>query len=203
MRTITLQGVAGEPNRREGPLKRLSDVEFQARHEKGLCFRCEERFFVGHKCKVKDHKELRVLVVGKNREELEVVEEEYSKTEIQETEVVKQELVIKLSINSVVRLTNPGTMKIKGMIRERSVVVLIDCDATHNFISENLVTQLLLSLEETSHYGVISGSESAVKGKGICKQVELLLSEWKVVDNFLPLELGGVDVILGMQWLHT
>ena len=112
-------------------------------------------------------------------------------TEIQETEVVKQELVIKLSINSVVRLTNPGTMKIKGMIRERSVVVLIDCGATHNFISENLVTQLLLSLEETSHYGVISGSESAVKGKGICKQVELLLSEWKVVDNFLPLELGG------------
>ena len=42
MRMITLRGVAGEPNRREGPLKRLSDAEFQARREKGLCFRCEE-----------------------------------------------------------------------------------------------------------------------------------------------------------------
>ena len=59
------------------------------------------------------------------------------------------------------------------------------------FISEKLVTQLLLQLQETSDYGVILGSESAVIGKGICKQVELLLGEWKVVDNFLPLELGG------------
>ena len=33
---------------------------------------------MGHKWKVKDHKELRVLVVGANGEELEVVEEEDS-----------------------------------------------------------------------------------------------------------------------------
>ena len=90
---------------------------------------------MGHKCKVKDHKELRVLVVGANGEELEVVEEEDSKveTEIQETEVVKpEEPVIELSINSVVGLTNPGTMKIEGMIRERSVVVSIDCAMEQN-----------------------------------------------------------------------
>ncbi|KAL0551289.1 hypothetical protein IC582_010375 [Cucumis melo] len=93
-------------------------------------------------------------------------------------------------------------MKIKGMIRGRAIVVLIDCGATHNFISDKLVTQLLL-LEESSHYGVILGSRSAVKGKGICKQVELLQGDWKIVNNFLPLELGGVDIILGMQWLHT
>ncbi|KAL0556516.1 hypothetical protein IC582_005030 [Cucumis melo] len=89
------------------------------------------------------------------------------------------------------------------MIRGRAVVVLIDYGTTHNFISDKLVTQLLLSLEETSDYGVILDSGSIVKGKGICNQVELLLGDWKIVDNFLPLELGGVDVILGMQWLHT
>ena len=63
--------------------------------------------------------------------------------------------------------------------------------------------RLKLSLEETSHYRVILGSGMAVKGRGICNQVELILGDWKIVDNFLPLELGGVDVILGMQWLHT
>ncbi|TYK28637.1 ty3-gypsy retroelement transposase [Cucumis melo var. makuwa] len=30
-----------------------------------------------------------------------------------------------------------------------------------------------------------------------------MVGEWKVTDSFLPLELGGVDVILGMQWLHS
>ena len=79
------------------------------------------------------------------------------------------------------------------------VVVLIDCCATYNFISEKLVAQLKLPLEETSHYGVILGSGNAVKGKGICSQVEITLGDWKIVDNFLPLELEGVDVILGMQ----
>ena len=37
-----------------------------------------------------------------------------------------------------------------------------------------------------------------MKGKGICGRVEVLLGEWKIIDSFLPLELGGVDVILGM-----
>ena len=30
-----------------------------------------------------------------------------------------------------------------------------------------------------------------------------MLGEWRVVDEFLPLELGGVDAILGMQWLYS
>lgn len=37
----------------------------------------------------------------------------------------------------------------------------------------------------------------------MCEAVELSLNEWKIVTNFLPLELGGVDVILGMQWLYS
>lgn len=37
----------------------------------------------------------------------------------------------------------------------------------------------------------------------MCGDVEVWLGEWKITDSFLPLELGGVDVILGMQWLHS
>ena len=58
MRIITLRGVVKETNRQEGPSRRLSDAEFQARCEKELCFRCEEKFYAGHRCKVKDQKEL-------------------------------------------------------------------------------------------------------------------------------------------------
>ncbi|KAH0675376.1 hypothetical protein KY285_023177 [Solanum tuberosum] len=33
------------------PLKRLSDAEIQSRHERGLCYYCEEKYTAGHKCK--------------------------------------------------------------------------------------------------------------------------------------------------------
>lgn len=46
------------------------------------------------------------------------------------------------------------------------------------------------------------GSGIAIKGKGICEAVELMLNGWGVVESFLPLELGGVDIIIGRHWLH-
>ena len=33
--------------------------------------------------------------------------------------------------------------------------------------------------------------------------MEIQLENWKLKEEFLPLELGGVDVVLGMQWLHS
>lgn len=111
--------------------------------------------------------------------------------------------VIELSINSVVGLSNPGTMKVRGKIKDREVVILINCGATHNFVSEKLTSELQLITKDTSHYRVILGSGAAIKGKGICESVEIILNEWKVIADLLPLELGGVDVVLGMQWLYS
>ena len=101
------------------------------------------------------------------------------------------------------RLSNPGTVKVKGRVGEEEVVILIDCGATHNFIAKKLVTKLGLTLQETPNYGVILGSGTTVKGKRVCRDVEVWMEEWKVNDSFLPLELGGIDIILGMQWLHS
>ncbi|KAL0539304.1 hypothetical protein IC582_023509 [Cucumis melo] len=147
-----------------------------------------------------------MLVMWENGEEFEIIEED-GEEEVADENVIEvgavKNLNIELSINSVVGLTNPGTMKVKGKVKDEQVVVLIDCGATHNFISEKLVTNLNLPLKATTNYGVILGSGAAIKGKGICGKVEVLLGDWKVVDSFLPLELGGVDVILGMQWLHS
>lgn len=83
------------------------------------------------------------------------------------------------------------------------MVILVDFAATHNFISEKLVKDPQITTKDTSHYGVILGYGTTIKDKGICEAAELKLNEWKVVANFLPLDLGGVDVVLGMQWLYS
>ena len=47
------------------------------------------------------------------------------------------------------------------------------------------------------------GTGLSVPGRGVCKRVVLSLPEMEVVEDFLPLELGSSNVILGMQWLET
>lgn len=46
------------------------------------------------------------------------------------------------------------------------------------------------------------GSSKAVQGKGMCTGVIVGLPGLTVVDDFLPLELGNLDMVLGMQWLQ-
>lgn len=140
-----------------------------------------------------------MLEVRENGEELEIIEEEFLDTETEEkaVEIEKVEsLNIELCINSVVGLTNPGTMTVKGKIKGTEVIVLIDCGTTHNFIAKNLVTSLKLSLKEMSNYGVILRSGVAVKGKGICGQVNVSVGEWTTEDSFFTLGVGrgGCDI---------
>lgn len=52
-------------------------------------------------------------------------------------------------------------------------------------------------------YGVMVGAGLTVKGKSICEEVQLRLPTCEVTSQFLPLELGIADVILGVQWLET
>ena len=81
------------------------------------------------------------------------------------------------------------------------MVVLIDSGAFHNFIASKLVQKLGLIQTQTKGYGMIMWSGMAIQGGGVCKGVTLTLQNVEVVEDFLPLELGSSDVILGMKWL--
>lgn len=136
-----------------------------------------------------------------------VQEEEDSEVEGGDLPVTEQVEVVaekvELSLNSVVGLVTPGTMKLKGRVEELQVTVLIDCGATHNFIALGLVQKLELPITMTTSYGVILGSGKSIWGKGICKGVTLEMQGLTVVEGFLPIILGGTKIILRMQWLSS
>ena len=98
---------------------------------------------------------------------------------------------IEVSLNSMVGLSPPKTMKVKGYIREQPAVTLIDSGATHNFISRDLVSKLSLPKEKTSSYGITLGSGDSVAEEGICCGVRLRLQGIDIVANILPLKLGS------------
>ena len=62
-----------------------------------------------------------------------------------------------LSLNSVVNISTPKTMKLRGQIENQAVVVLIDCRASHNFIAADLVEKLGIPRVGTHSFGVLMG----------------------------------------------
>ncbi|KFK22601.1 hypothetical protein AALP_AAs54367U000800 [Arabis alpina] len=178
------------------PFRRLTVAEVEWRKANGLCLRCDEK---GHSRSQCTQKEFSVLIVQDAGSETEWVEKEEENEEVNRgvTEVAK------LSLNSMVGISSPRTVKLRGTIRGESVMVMIDSGASHNFISEQVVTRLGLTATDTTSYGVLSGGGITVQGRGVCKDVELCLQDLVIVAPFLPLELGSADAILGIQWLAS
>ena len=109
----------------------------------------------------------------------------------------------KIELKAIHGLTTKGTMKLKGEIKGREVLVLIDSGATHNFIHNRVVEERELPGEKGTQFGVTTGDGTKCKGRGVCRRVELRLKDITIVADFLAIELENVDVILGMQWLDT
>lgn len=112
----------------------------------------------------------------------------------------EQELVT-LSLGSMVGLTTERSMKMKGRIGSKEVIVLIDSGATSNFISEKWVHESKLPVTKTRGFGVRVGGGQIIKGKGKCMNVILEIQEVEIIEDFLLFELGATDVILGYAWL--
>ncbi len=91
---------------------------------------------------------------------------------------------------------------LKGKIAKRDVLCLLDTRASHNFITRESVERMELPLEELKapievHFvdGVPHPTTSQVRG------VPLQLGNWKGKVDLLVSTLGGMDCILGMEFI--
>lgn len=93
-------------NHREGGFKKLTEEEYQRRQEKGICFRCDEKFTPGHRCK---NKQLNVLILSEEAEnELEAIANELS------LEAKKSDKTMALSLTAMVGIFGAKSMRLKG-----------------------------------------------------------------------------------------
>ena len=107
--------------------RKLTEAELRDKRAKGPCFRCDEKYRVGHKCKNKD---LQVLLLQDEPIKIEEDESEINQSDRR----IGNHRVIPNSLHSVVGLTSPRPMKIGGLVKGEEVIVLIACNASHNFI---------------------------------------------------------------------
>ena len=83
------------------------------------------------------------------------------------------------------------------------MIVTIDPGATNNFISTRVVQRLGIQCEDCDKFAVLLGNGEEIVGKLICRIVEIMILGLTLIQEFLSLDLGNSDLILGVQWLET
>lgn len=81
------------------------------------------------------------------------------------------------------------------------MVILIDSGASHNFVTPSLATKLKLKVSSDTNMQVMLGNGVSVHGSGVCRDVKFQLGGVEFQGNFITPDLGGVDVILGVERL--
>lgn len=81
--------------------------------------------------------------------------------------------------------------------------MLVDSGATSNFISKEIMKEMNLKVHETPGYSVQIGTGEQIWNKGVCKNLRLEVQGVVVEQNFFMMDLGGTEVVLGMDWLAS
>ncbi|TYK23783.1 peroxidase 64 [Cucumis melo var. makuwa] len=71
-----------------------------------------------------------------------------------------------IELKTIIGFSYKGTMKLKRVLKDKEVVVLIDHGATRNFIHQDLVEERQIPMENTP-IGVTIGNGMRCKGKGL------------------------------------
>ena len=98
-----------------------------------------------------------------------------------------------ISCNALVGITTRETLKIKGHIKNKKVIVLIDTGSTHNFVhckvAKELNCFLYLALEFQVMVATINFSIR-------CHNIKLTMSAYVLNSPMISIPMGGADVVL-------
>jgi hypothetical protein len=169
--------------------------QLEERKEKGLCFNCNNKYSKGHKC---GEKKLFYI----DCEEKEEKEQEPSQDENREA-ILSEELTPTISCNELDGIRTPQTLKIEGYIKNKKVIVLIDFGSTHNFIHYKLAKALNCFVYPAPEFHVMIADGGTINCSGKCNKINLTMGEYVINIPMIDIPMGGVDVVLGIQWLQS
>ena len=80
--------------------------------------------------------------------------------------------------------------------------MLIDSGSTHNFIHCKVAEELNCFLYPALECQVMVANGGTINCSGKCHNIKLTMGEYVLNIPMLSIPMGGVDVVLGVQWLQ-
>lgn len=94
------------------------------------------------------------------------------------------------------------TITLWGTIKGETVSVLVDTGSSHSFIHPAVVDKLGLNAEDTSPLVATVANGNTLVSHSHCKAVKWQLQQYTFRFYLRVINLGGWDVILGVDWMH-
>jgi hypothetical protein len=182
------------------PIRRISPNQMQERREKGLCYYCDDKYHIGHKCS----RPKVYLLEGLEIEEGAVpAEQEGQIVEGDTLEVPEEEgELLEISLHAIVGAPAPKTMRLIGYINNLAVVILIDTGSTHSFLDPDVAKKAKLPAHEGRKLSVKVANGDSVPCQGYCAAVQVSIQGHSFSPKLYLLTLGGCSLVLGVDWLR-
>jgi len=93
----------------------------------------------------------------------------------------------------------PQTLKIRGFLKHRPIVVLIDSGNTHNFIHKWVAKAVHCFVRATSNFQVLIVDGGTMKCEGRCENIKLQMGDYHLKTHMFVINMGGCDIALGVE----
>nr|XP_027071740.1 uncharacterized protein LOC113696535 [Coffea arabica] len=172
---------------------RLSAEELQYRRKNNLCYRCGEKFGMGHQCRAKG---LNCLSV-----------EEEEETDFEDAVGEQDELtgrvgeMAEVSLNALFGAIQRKSIMLIGSIEGLPVKILVDTGSSDSFINHRLVTLLHLPYQSVNSFTVTLANGTDITSGAACPKVAWRIQDYQFQFDMKIMELGSWDIILGVDWM--
>jgi hypothetical protein len=86
-------------------------------------------------------------------------------------------------------------------INHLPVIILFDSGATHSFISSKCATKVGMNFQPTKGSYMIATPGGKTASNQVCRSVPIQLGSTLIRTDLLVLDLAGMDILLGMDWM--
>jgi hypothetical protein len=100
-------------------------------------------------------------------------------------------------------MSTPQILKIQAYIKKKMVTVLIDSNSTHNFINYKFAKDHNCFVFLAPNFQVMIADGGTINCSGKCHSINLNIWEYLLDIPNISIQMGGVDVVLGIQWLQS
>jgi len=169
---------------------------------KGLCYNCDEKYFLGHKCKEQNLFMDIFEDISEEDVETPFVSKSPKSTDITPpSDPPKVEPVI--SLNALTSFSTPQTLKLIGYIKHWKVIILVDCGSTHNFIHRCIAQETHCYIHAVNNFQIMISNGGSMKCGGRCENVRLQIGDYHLKSHMFSINMGGCDIVLGADWIRT